>query len=263
MLDVPDEHEREGEGTFLDSEGHELRSFSTEAEDEDNKLKVRAGANRFVWNLSTESPAVLDEESGDRRANILMRFVTPRVPPGTYQVRLEAGQHGQTQTFELLPDPRLTVPVEDLEEQFELKSQIRNQISDVHETVNQLRRVRAQVDGWLDRTNIDAVTEAGEAVKTKLGELENQLLLVDESKPKAGSHGVREKLGALAGMIDESDHAPTQAGQEVAAQLNEDTVSLRQQLTRIVDQDVKAFTELLSEHGVPLIAPEKPGPKDD
>ncbi len=249
--------------TFLDSEGRVLRSFSTEAEDEDNKLKVRAGANRFVWNLSTESPAVLDEESGDRRANILMRFVTPRVPPGTYQVRLEAGQQGQTQTFELLHDPRLTVPVEDLEEQFELKSQIRNQISDVHETVNQLRRVRAQVDGWLDRTNIDAVTEAGEAVKTKLGELENQLLLVDESKPKAGSHGVREKLGALAGMIDESDHAPTQAGQEVAAQLNEDTVSLRQQLTRIVDQDVKAFTELLSEHGVPLIAPEKPGPKDD
>ncbi len=128
-------------------------------------------------------------------------------------------------------------------------------MSEVNETINGLRSVRDQVDQWVSRAaGNDEIKNAAEGLKSKLSGLENDLMLVDTGSPKMGASGVREKLGALAGMIDESDHAPTQQAHEVYGNLAEDTVTCRQRLSSIVDGDVASFTGLLQRHNVPLIS---------
>jgi DNA repair exonuclease SbcCD ATPase subunit len=188
-----------------------------------------------------------------------MMNATPKAPPGEYQVHLATDGVEQTQSFKLLIDPRIPVQEDDLQAQYELKSQIRDRLSEVNETINSLRSVREQVGQWTARAsdNDEIKAEAGK-LKEKLGALETDLMLVDTGKPKMGSSGVREKLGALAGMIDESDHAPTQQAREVYGNLAEDAVTYRQRLGTLVDSDIGAFTSLLQRHNVPLISAQAP-----
>ena len=55
---------------------------------------------------------------------MMMMNATPKVPPGQYQVKLTSSGLEQTQSFELLIDPRVPVENADLQAQYELKSQI-------------------------------------------------------------------------------------------------------------------------------------------
>ncbi|CAN5664072.1 hypothetical protein BH23CHL2_BH23CHL2_10440 [soil metagenome] len=255
---LPETTDDEIKLTFLDSEGNELRTFSSKAEDDGDKLPVRQGANRMQWDLRTKKPVDLEgEESTNRMVNMMMMNATPKVPPGEYTVNLTTDGVEQTRTFNLLIDPRIPVEQDDLQAQYELKSEIRDRLSEVNETINSLRSVRDQIDQWVARAgDNEEITNSAESIKTKLGDLENELMLVDTGKPKMGASGVREKLGALAGMIDESDHRPTQQAREVFGNLAEDAVTYRQRLTTTVDSDVSSFTELLQRHNVPLISAE-------
>ena len=252
---LPEETEEEIKISFLDKDGNELRTYSSKADDE-NKLPVRAGANRLQWDLRTKKPAeVKGGTSANRMVNMMMMNATPKVPPGDYQVKLTCGDVELAQSFTLLMDPRLPVTQDDLQAQYELKSQIRDRLSEVNETINSLHSVREQIDQWVARSNgIEEIANAAEAIKEKLGELENELMLVDTGSPKLGPSGVREKLGALASMIDESDHPPTRQAQEVYANLAEDAATYRQRLNSIVSSDVESFTSLLQRHNIPLIS---------
>ena len=252
---LPSETEDEITLSIHDADGNELRSYSSNGEGP-NKLPVRAGANRLTWDLRTKPPADLEgSESTNRMVNMMMMSATPKAPPGEYQVKLTVGDVEQTQTFNLLIDPRISSTEDDLQAQYELKSQIRDRLSEVNQTINGLRSVRSQVDEWVARAaENDEIKNAADALKEKLGALENDLMLVDTGSPKMGASGVREKLGALAGMIDESDHAPTRQAHEVYGNLSEDAVTYRQRLSSIVDGDVASFTGLLQRHSVPLIS---------
>ncbi len=252
---LPSESDDEIKLSFYDADGNELRSYSSQADDE-NKLPVRTGANRLIWDLRTQKPTdVAGSTSSNRMVNMMMMNATPKVPPGEYTVKLTAPGVELTQSFNLLADPRLTVEASDLQAQYELKSQIRDRLSEVNETINSLSSVRDQVDQWVARADDnDEISAAADSLKEKLSELEHELMLVDTGSPKMGASGVREKLGALAGMIDESDHAPTQQAHEVYGNLAEDAVTYRQRLNSIVDSDVSSFTGLLQRHNVPLIS---------
>ncbi len=256
---LPEETGDEIKIAFLDKDGAELRTYSSNAEDPADKLPVRAGANRLQWDLRTQKPVDLQGgASSNRMVAMMMMNATPKVPPGAYQVRLMLGDQELTQSFNVLMDPRLEASQgtseEDLQAQYELKRQIRDRLSEVNETINSLQSVRRQIDEWVARAGDDAEIEnAASNIKDKLGALENDLMLVDTGKPKMGASGVREKLGALAAMIDESDHAPTQQAHEVYGNLAEDAVTYRQRLGTIVDSDIGAFTSLLQSHNVPMI----------
>ena len=57
------------------------------------------------------------------------------------------------QPFALLADPRIPVNARDLQAQFDLKMAIRERSSETHTAINQIRRVRQQVEdvgeaGW-------------------------------------------------------------------------------------------------------------------
>lgn len=241
---------------FKDSDGNVLRTFSSKGKDSD-KLPVRAGANRFVWDMKTEGPT---PRKGDDMTNFMMRFMmsatSPKVVPGDYQVTLAIGDEvEQTQTFAILPDPRLDVTQEELEDQFDLKLSIRDSLSEAHGALNQLALIREQVEGWSERADNEEITEAAKELTDKIKSAEEKLMSPDrETNPMGGPNGLREKLGALAFMIDESDHRPTVQSREVYANLSEDLTTTQYEVRGIAEDDVAAFTRKLQEAGVPMIS---------
>jgi hypothetical protein len=261
---------------FVDAAGAVLRTFTSDEKDAKDSPKVpaRAGANRFVWDLHSERPAKLEQSKPpnpygfDEQAGL-----APWVLPGEYAVELVVdGATGSEpsvyrQSFTVSRDPRLTVSDEALREQYTMKAAIRDQLSQVHEALNTLRRVRGQVDGWLERAksasakgaegeragDYQRLNEAGGALKEKLSALEGQLINVDEGKPQPGGNRLEEKLVALSGLIDESDDAPTQGAREVLAKLETQVQEQVAALRHVLDDDVRSFNELVSTLELPPV----------
>jgi hypothetical protein len=247
--------EPEGEVTLsiLDMDGIEVRSFSSKPSGTPGtpRVPVEAGANRFIWDMRYARPTPLDDDKkqDDPNAQRAEAAVAARAVPGDYQVRLTAGDTTVTQTFTLLADPRLSATAEDLRAQFELKSAICQRVDDVHRAINQVRRVRKQVEGWEERAKSGAgderLVEASTALKGKLAALEDELINVDADKPQPGPNRLKEKLATLAAMIEESDDAPTQGAREVYDSLGEQVEAQLAALQHIIAQDVRAFNDLV------------------
>jgi hypothetical protein len=258
---------------FVDAAGAVLRTFTSDAKDPP-QLPVRAGANRFVWDLRGDRPTKLEQAKPpnpygfDEQAGL-----APWALPGEYAVELVvdgatgSGPTVYRQSFTVSRDPRLAVSDEALREQYAMKAAIRDRLSQVHEALNTLRRVRGQVDGWLERaksatakgaegertSDYQRLNEAGGALKEKLAALEAKLINVDESKPQPGRNQLEEKLVALSGLIDESDDAPTQGAREVLAKLETQVQEQLTALHHVLEEDVRTFNELVSALELPPV----------
>ena len=178
----------------------------------------------------------------------------PRAVPGDYQVRLSVGSESVTERFSLLMDPRLPASLDDLRAQFNLKIAIRNRTSETNTAINQMRRIRGQVETWEKRAEASAaVKDAAKSLKEQLKGVEGELINLDFEKPRPGPNRIKEKFDALSSMIDESDDVPTRGAFELydvlAAQLSEQLGRLR----GVLDGPVKEFNDLVRAEELPPV----------
>ena len=96
---------------------------------------------------------------------------------------------------------------------------------------------------------------AGAALRERLGALETDLMQTEPDQPQPGEAKLREKLTTLSAMIDESDHAPTRAAEEVFAHLAERVSAAEEGLGRLLGEELGQFAERVRAAGVPLIVP--------
>src|SRR5699024_2886300 len=171
--------EEEVKLTFLDADGNELNSYSSKSEDAP-WTPTKEGANRFVWDLRIKGATPLENgEAKDRRIERAEEAVPPRVTPGEYQVKLTVGDQEMTESFRILRDPRLKSSDADLKAQYDMKIGIRDLVSTVNESINQIRSIRDQVEGWTKRADAgedpEGIRSAAEGLKEKLNGIEGEL----------------------------------------------------------------------------------------
>jgi photosystem II stability/assembly factor-like uncharacterized protein len=246
-----------------DAKGNTIRTFTSTAE-VGAKLPTEPGANRFIWDFRYEPPSALENDKAEQQdqkekaeARIALEALAARALPGEYEARLTVGDTTVTQRFAILPDPRLTVTPEELQAQFDLKRKIRDEVDEVHRTINQIRRLRKQVTLWEERAKAGAghesIVEAAGSLKEKFTALEGELIHPDPDKPQPGPARIKEKLATLSEMIDESDDVPTQGALEVFAALSDQADTVRRQLQGLLDGDVATFNKLVQTSGLPAV----------
>jgi photosystem II stability/assembly factor-like uncharacterized protein len=245
--------------SFHDSDGNEINSFSSKSE-EAPWAPTKEGANRFVWDLRGKGATPLEDNGKkDRRIQRAEEAVPPRVTPGDYQVKLKVGDQEFTESFKILRDPRLKASDQDLRAQYQMKSDIRDLVTAVNESVNKIRSIKGQIDEWAKRADAgsdpEGIRSAAEELKEKLTAIEGEFVQLDAGKAQPGTSKLREKLLALTSMIDESDAKPTQGAEEVFNLLSEQVDTQKANLAQAVSEDVKAFTDKVSNAGVPPVAP--------
>jgi len=254
--------------SIYDATGATIRTFSSESKSESESeskskqkpyLPARQGANRFVWDLryTPVEPLVDDQKANERETRETLAGIAPRALAGEYEARLRLGETTVSQRFTIVPDERLGVAAGALQEQFTLKQAIYQRMQEIHQMVNQLRRIRKQVVDWSERTksqeNWARWREMADALREKLTALEGQLVNLDEEKPKPGPGRLAERLTILSLMIDESDDAPTRGAHEVFALLDQQTRERRADLDRLLSEDVAAFNAEARTAEVPAI----------
>lgn len=224
-------------------------------------LPVDAGLNRFVWDMRYEgasrvphSPLWAGSTDG------------PEALPGTYQVRLTVNGKSYTSPLEIKADPRLNIGQDDLQKQFDLLIKIRDRVKETHDTVNQIRGIRDQINALNKRLENDphgkAVAEAGKQLDKKMTDVEEALIQTKaRSSQDILNYPIRlnNQLVALGGVVASSDSAPTQASYEVFDTLSK---QLDEQMTKwkqILSTDVPAYNDVVRKQEVPaIILPTEP-----
>jgi hypothetical protein len=269
---------------ILDSQGTEIRSYTTRRDkeqpsepasegdvqqetgeeevssepapeaDEGPWATAEAGMNRFVWDGRYPKPTKLTKpRAKNSREESLEGAVPPRAIPGAYQARLTVGSETCTESFSLLADPRLPVSADDLRAQFELKVAIRDRLSELIESLNQIQRLRDQITAWVERTNDNGVREAAKSLDEQLKSIESELINLTADKPRPGPNRLKEKFENLTSMIDESDAAPTRGALELYSQLQSQLEDQRRKLNELINDPVRSFNELVTSLGVPPV----------
>ena len=265
--------------TFLTADGKEIRSFTSEeeeetpangkngaqtaidTEEEEKKKEPRApkdaGGNRFVWNMRYPDARKV---SGYVAAEAAL--AGPIVPPGTYAVRLTVGDATYTESFEIVPDPRLKTSQEDYQAQFELQFQIWERLSQTHDIIQSVRALRRQVEEWERKTKgqeqAEAVKEAGTRLKEKLTALEEELIQTKaKTRQDTLNHPVKfnAHFAFLGFAVSSTEAAPTRQERELFAELVARLEGYQKQLQEIIDTDVAAFNTHLRDLQVPALVP--------
>jgi len=171
----------------------------------ENSLHANPGMNRYVWNFRVDGPEpvpglfIMETQSGG-----------PAIPPGQYQVRLNAAGKQYTAPLEVKMDPRIHVSQADLQKQFDFAIKIRDCVSDVHTSVLQIREARAALEAARnggDSSKLQAI----DAVEQKMAALESELTQVKSTNLSAAlvyPIMLDAQYADLGNVIESSDSAP-------------------------------------------------------
>ncbi|MFH1764325.1 MAG: sialidase, partial [Gemmatimonadota bacterium] len=245
--------------TILDGSGNVVRTL---------RGTNIAGINRVHWDLEDEpstgarlltSPMYAEHITvgPEGRSAPGASSISLLMPPGSYTVRLTAGEVEQTQPLTVLKDPNSGGSEAEIDEQLSLLSAIKADLELAASAVRRIEALRIQL-ATVRRVVKDAeALGAMDALAEKLVELE--MKLVDLRLTGQGQDGVRfdsklmGKLGYLAGGLAGADFRPTDQQVEVqgilAGQLREHLDSL----DLLMREDLAELNALLRERGVPNI----------
>ena len=255
--------------TFLDSEGAEIKAFSSkkvdadagaensDAEDAAPRVPAEAGMNRFDWDMRYPGATKVP---GDKTTEGVGRG--PLAPPGSYQVRITAGEQSQTQAFDMVKDPRVNATQEDFDAQFALMMQLRDKISETHDNILKLRSTRSQVSDWAKRAEgtaaQDAVSDAAKALNAKLDDIESALIQTEYKGARDRLHmpiKLNAKLAGLMPVVSVGDYRPPQQAYDVFAHFEGLLGEQFDALQSVLDEDLDEFQNLLAELEIPAIVP--------
>ncbi len=240
------------------------------------KGPVNAGINRVHWNLrgdltrqakirtSPEHAPWLSVPLAGKNAPTVGR-VGVLVAPGTYTLKLTTrGGYSETQRAEVRKDPHSAASDAELTENIALAREIARELDDAVTMINAVESVRGQLAALKatiaeDSTRKDLAAGA-DSLDTKLRVLERKLY-----QTRATGRGqdllrwparIAEQLEYLAGSVQSSDHAPTEAQRQVAALLREQLQAVRAEYQRVMERDVAAFNAMLQQRRIPNVISE-------
>jgi photosystem II stability/assembly factor-like uncharacterized protein len=146
-------------------------------------LGTGPGMHRFVWNLSwgtSEEP-----ESGE--GGSLRRPNPPKVPPGTYQVRLSVDGESKTETLQVVMDPRSPATQEVLTKQFDTSRQIYGEAMVAYRTLVELKSIQKQLADIGQR----AASEDAD-IKSRIAEVKAAIDKMISDKTQGKDTGLQE-----------------------------------------------------------------------
>ena len=204
-----------------------------------------AGFNTFVWDLRTDKARAI------KNAPLWAGSVAgPKVLPGHYQVKLTVDGTSQTQPLEIVPDPRGTATLDELAKQFALHSAINALLTEVHDTVLDIRATRVKIMAAKKAAagpRAAKVAAAGDALDRKLTEVEEILIQPrSHASEDALNYPVRlnNTLAALGSLVGSGDAAPTAQDEAMFAELKSEAASGMARWRELKAGEVAAFEKL-------------------
>ena len=247
-----------------DATGAELRTFhsihadevekaaGTRDDDSPDELRIpsAAGWNRFLWDMRYPDALRVIPHKDNQQGYI----AGPIALPGRYRATLSVGDARPAVDFEIVPERGIDASPEDMQAQFELLLRIRDKVSATHKRINQMRDLRAQLQGWQTRLRgLDTAASIADAAKLLAQEvltIEKKLMIPDTRAGwlDAMNHGDRlaEQLKSLTFNVALGDYRPTDYEQDAYTEIAGDIDSVADEFQDLVDGNLAEFNSMLS-----------------
>ena len=236
-----------------------LRSFSShkaEKTDEaaEKPLALKAGFNRLTWDLRMFRPHLVP------KAIVWGNTQGPKVAPGTYTLRVSYRGITTSQEVRVLPKPGVKATEADLKAQFDLLKAIRDRVTEIHQSVLQIRDAKAQVKGLLDRAEklgkAASLKVPAKALTTRLDTLEAQLV-----NPKVKSDqdvlnftpALDHQFIGLAGVVGSDDSAPSPSSLAYYNQEKAVLAGIQAELSTAWTAELATFEQAVQTAGIPPV----------
>jgi hypothetical protein len=243
---------------ILDAQGAVVRTFTGTAEDAKRpappaggfgppppRVTTSPGMNRFTWDMRYAGPTTFP--------GMILWAAAPRGPlaaPGTYEVRVTAGDETRTTALTVRRDPRAAgVTDADVAEQFRFAVEIRDRVTEANEAVMRIRHMKAQIADRIEKAGHDRVTSDGQALTARLTEVEGEIYQYrNQSSQDPLNYPIRlnNKIAALQGIVESAEARPTEQSYAVFKELSSRLAVGLSRLDALVQREVAGFNRLVT-----------------
>ncbi len=233
---------------IVDARGQVVRSFVSDAASNRTAPAPanRVGSNRFEWDLRYPGATTFP--------GLVLRYAVPGqgplAPPGEYAVRMTVNGATQTQPLVIQRDPQLAgITDADLQEQFKLAMEIRDELSRAHETVIRIRSMRERMEKSVAEASDAGIAQDAARIKSKLDEIEADLYQVKNRSPRDTLNypiKLNNQLAVLQRLVDTGDDRPTDQDYAVFRELTGHLNRILERLDGLLATDLKEFNDRLT-----------------
>ncbi len=234
--------------TYFDAKGDSIKTFSTS--DKKNKLTVKKGANKFVWDMTYDGAEKLE--------GMILWWASldgPKAIPGEYKVTLTVKNSTNasrldvlSQNFTILADPRAESTLDDMQKQFSFVKDVNTTMDNAHKSIKKIRAINIQLGTfqkqYKDDASVKALVEKAKTLESQLSDIEKTLY---QTQNRSGQDPLNfpikltNKLGHLNALVGMGDFAPTE--QDIAVK-NELSTKINAQLlifNNLLSNEIKVF----------------------
>jgi HPt (histidine-containing phosphotransfer) domain-containing protein len=182
-------------------------------------------------------------------------------PPGTYTVTLTVGGEKSSQKLNVLKDPHSGGTESDIQTQMRFLTGLRDEMSTLGASVNQIESIRAQLAALEKELGND---DTGKAIRKAADDLAEKLIAAEGRvlQLKLTGRGqdstrwppmLAGKIGYLSNEVASSDFAPTTQQVAVGKELQDRGEQFQQEYQQILAKDVTPFNAMLREKSIPNV----------
>lgn len=240
---------------ILNEQDSIIRTYTSEAEKEEQQLKKETGMNQWVWNLYQND---YEEVEG------LMPFQgmqSYRVMPGEYQVRLAYGEDTLTQAFKVIMDPRVSATDAQLAEKEQHLEKLDQSVRSLYGSVRKMQQIREQVKEMNERLAEDEsaneVKETGEKIIETVDELEGKLVQMEQKTFQDVINFPNQldtHLKHLKNTIDGSVPPVTDGQKQRFADVMAEWQERKSEIQQLMNEAIPDYNQLIRENDIPYIA---------
>jgi hypothetical protein len=164
----------------------------------------------------------------------------------------------------VLPDPRLKATAADFEAQEKFLSQIESNVADIHQSVINMRKVKAQLESYMtllkEKKEFSEILDQGKGILKKINDWENNLI---SSKQETFQDVINfpNRLNAefldLKSRADSHNPALTLGTKTRLYDLQQEWNKQKDNLNKIIKEEIARFNDLYKQKALPALILEK------
>jgi len=230
---------------YKDKDGNDIQVYSTHPnkEKEEQKLNVNQGSNIVHWNMMYKG--------AERVPGMILWWSSlsgPKAVPGSYQVVLTKNGQSTSQPFNIKADPRSETNQEQMQAQFDFIVSVRDQLTEVHKAIKNIRKVRKQTQRLekelKGKEEYVDLYELASKMSKELTTIEQTLYQTksrSNQDPLNFPIRLNNKLAHLNALTSMGDFGPT-----------DQAVALRKELGELIDTQLDFYNKVLGDDLVQL-----------